>query len=107
MYRDRPQAPASITTMFAPLQRVFEAKWGFDLAYDWFVRRVVVQGSETVLWKVVDAGLIDGAVNGVGLVTRSVADASRAVQSGLVRGYVLLILGGSVIVLSYLLWMTR
>jgi NADH-quinone oxidoreductase subunit L len=107
LYWDRSEAPASITSTFAPLQRVFEAKWGFDLAYDSFVRRVVVAGSESFLWRTVDAGLIDGAVNGLAFVTGAVASASRSIQSGLVRGYVLLILGGAVIVLSYLLWQVR
>ena len=49
-----------------PALRVFDAKYWFDDVYDAFVRRVVVGGSDALLWKRVDAGLIDGAVNGAG-----------------------------------------
>jgi NADH:ubiquinone oxidoreductase subunit 5 (subunit L)/multisubunit Na+/H+ antiporter MnhA subunit len=68
-------------------------------------RRLIVQGSASVLWKGVDTNLIDALVNGTGTVTGTVADASRMVQSGLVRLYALLILGGAVILVSYLLWL--
>jgi NADH-quinone oxidoreductase subunit L len=106
-YLVRPDLPGTVGAQLAPLRRVFEAKWGFDDAYNWFARRVIVEGSEDVLWKGIDASLIDAAVNGAGSVTARIAQASRAVQTGLVRSYVLLILGGAVIVLSYLLWLPR
>ena len=48
--------------------------------------------------------LIDGAVNGAAAVAVAVARSVRTVQVGRVRGYALVILGGAVAVLSYLLW---
>jgi NADH-quinone oxidoreductase subunit L len=107
LYLRRPELAKGFAETFAPLRRVLENKWGFDLAYDWFARRIVVQGSADVLWKVFDVKIIDGAVNGAAALTERAAQASRTVQSGLVRAYVVLILGGSVILLSYLLWMGR
>jgi NADH-quinone oxidoreductase subunit L len=101
------ELPSRMAARFAPLRRIFEAKYGFDLAYGWFASRVVVGGSESFLWKRVDAGLIDGAVNGAGSLVGSVAQTSRFAQSGVVRGYVLLILGGAVALLAYLLWIPR
>jgi hypothetical protein len=64
-----------------------------------------VDGSSGVLWKRVDAGLIDRLVNGSGRFVSGLAQLARAAQTGLVRGYALLILGGAVALLSYLLWM--
>jgi hypothetical protein len=64
----------------------------------------VVGGSSSVLWLRVDAGLIDGAVNGLGRFTDAASYASRFAQTGLVRGYALVMLGGAVAVLYYLLW---
>jgi NADH-quinone oxidoreductase subunit L len=107
LYLVRPGLTQGVYRRFSPLSRVFEAKWGFDDAYNWFARRVVVDGSASVLWQRVDAGLIDRAVNGTGTLTATLAGAARAVQSGMIRGYVLLILGGAVIVFSYLLWTVR
>jgi len=88
-----------------PLQRVLENKWGFDLAFGWLVRRVVLAGSEHTLWRQVDAGLIDGTVNGLGRFVDLWGRATRGLQTGLVRAYALLIFGGAVALLSYLLWL--
>jgi NADH-quinone oxidoreductase subunit L len=97
----------SLARTFAPLGRVFEAKWGFDDAYNWFASRAIVGGSESLLWERVDVGVIDRLVNGTGSVTARLAEALRPVQSGLVRGYALLIAGGAVALLAYLLWLPR
>jgi NADH-quinone oxidoreductase subunit L len=86
------------------LVRVLEEKWGFDIAYNWFASRMVVGGSRSVLWRGVDTALIDGAVNGTAGVVGGIAQATRTIQSGLVRGYALVILGGAVVVVGYLLW---
>jgi NADH-quinone oxidoreductase subunit L len=100
-----PERPARIRQRLAPVQRVLEAKWGFDDAFNWVARRVVVDASSAVLWQRVDAGIIDGLVNGAGRAVAVLAQVWRPVQTGLVRGYVLLILGGAVALMSYLLWM--
>jgi len=65
---------------------------------------VVVGGSESFLWKWMDVGLIDGAVNGLAASWESVAEGARRAQTGFVRAYALAILGGAVAVLGYLLW---
>ena len=88
----------------AKLVRVLEEKWGFDIAYNWFASRMVVGGSRSVLWRGVDTALIDGAVNGAASVVGGLAQVTRTIQSGLVRGYALVILGGAVVVVGYLLW---
>jgi NADH-quinone oxidoreductase subunit L len=99
--------PARIGAALGPLRRVLEARWGFDQAGDWIASRLVVRGSETLLWRKVDARLIDGAVNGVGSLLASLGQSVRLVQTGLVRGYALVILGGTVALLAYLLWLPR
>lgn len=99
--------PARIAAALRPLQRLFEAKWGFDAAFDWLAGRVVTEGSERVLWKIVDDGAIDAAVNGVGALVSSLGRGVRTVQTGLVRGYALVMLGGAVLLLGYLLWLPR
>jgi NADH-quinone oxidoreductase subunit L len=104
LYVVTPEAPARIAAKARPLQRLFEAKYYFDHVYDWFAARVVVGGSSDVLWKKVDAGVIDGTVNGLGTFTNAFSYASRFAQTGLVRGYALVMLGGTVAILYYLLW---
>ena len=99
--------PARIAGALRPLQRLFEAKWGFDAAAGWIAGRLVTEGSERVLWKAVDTGVIDRVVNGVGALSSSLGRGVRTVQTGLVRGYALVMLGGAVLLLGYLLWLPR
>jgi NADH-quinone oxidoreductase subunit L len=104
LYLMLPDLAARIGARLRPLGRVLEDKYFFDRVYDTFASRVVVDGSRKVLWQGLDVSVIDGAVNGLGHVTAGFSRAARVVQTGLVRGYALLILGGAVTVLGYLLW---
>ena len=88
---------------FRPWARLAEKNYGFDAAYAWVVRRVAIQGSEA-LWKGVDVAVIDRTVVGTAAVVNEASSWMRLWQSGLVRGYALLILGGAVMLLGYLLW---
>src|SRR5262249_20946918 len=60
--------PRRVGQAFSAVGRVLEHKWFFDDVYNWFAARAVVDGSREVLYKAVDASVIDGAVNGSGLV---------------------------------------
>jgi len=104
LYLAFPEIPSRIYASARGLARVLENKYGFDALYDRIASRVIVGGSEDVLWRGVDVRLIDGAVNGAASVAAAVARSVRTVQVGLVRAYALVILGGAVAVLSYLLW---
>jgi NADH-quinone oxidoreductase subunit L len=104
LYLSMPHLRAPLASALRPALRVFRAKYYFDDVYNAFVRRVVVGGSDVVLWKRMDAGLIDGAVNRAGTVTAAIAEVLRPLQTGLVRHYALLVLAGAVAIVSLLLW---
>ena len=74
-------------------------KWYVDEIYDAAVVHPVVEGSRSVLWKGADAGLIDGIVNGVGSLARSVGSVLRLLQSGNIRSYATWVLFGGVMVI--------
>jgi NADH-quinone oxidoreductase subunit L len=103
LYLAMPGVRAGLARALRPALAVFSAKYYFDDVYDGFVRHVVVKGSELLLWTRVDAGFIDGTVNGLGTLMRSLARSLRPVQTGFVRHYALLLLAGAVAVVSYLL----
>jgi NADH-quinone oxidoreductase subunit L len=104
MYLLYTDLPGRIAAAARPMERLLQARYAFDDAYGWLVRRVVLDGSRSLLWRGADVALIDGTVNGTGAVTMAVARLVRTVQTGFVRAYVLVILGGAVAVLGYLLW---
>jgi NADH-quinone oxidoreductase subunit L len=99
-----PEVPGRIAGAAQPLYRLLERKYGFDDLYNWIVRRGVVGGSRAALWQGLDVAVIDGAVNGTGGAFRSLARGARTMQTGLVRGYALVMLGGAVALVTYLLW---
>jgi NADH-quinone oxidoreductase subunit L len=74
-------------------------KYFVDEAYDATVVEPLIEGSRTVLWRGVDAGLIDGTVNGVGTRSRGIGSILRLVQSGNIRSYAAWVVLGSIIVL--------
>ena len=56
------------------------------------------------LWKGVDAGLIDGTVNGVGLAVSGASRALRRTQTGSIRTYAFALFAGAVAILAYYLF---
>jgi NADH-quinone oxidoreductase subunit L len=104
LYLSMPDLRASLASALRPALRLFAAKYFFDDVYDAFVRRVVVGGSDALLWRRVDEGVIDGAVNRAGTITAALGEALRPVQTGFVRHYALLVLAGAVALVSWLLW---
>jgi NADH-quinone oxidoreductase subunit L len=98
------EVPARLASSLGGVYRVLQRKYAFDDLYNWIARRVVVEGSRTVLWEGVDVAVIDGAVNGTGTAFRALARGARTLQTGLVRGYALVMLGGAVALVTYLLW---
>ena len=81
--------------MKASYQLIYN-KYFVDELYDHTVVKPLVVGSRVVLWKGVDAGLIDGTVNGIGARSRDVGSLLRLLQSGNIRSYAAWVLAGSV-----------
>ncbi len=72
---------------------------------DIYGNTVVLPGKLASAWLafVADQRVIDGAVNGVGLLVRRIGAALRPVQSGFVRNYAVVVLAGTVGVLAWML----
>ena len=89
---------------YAGLHRLLLHKYYVDEIYDAAVVEPVRIGSEQVLWKAVDAGMIDGAVNGAAAAVGGAAGALRRLQTGSLRSYAASLFVGVLLVLGYLLW---
>jgi NADH-quinone oxidoreductase subunit L len=96
IYLVKPSMADSLAQTFkAPYQLLYN-KYFVDEIYDATVVKPLVGGSRIVLWKGVDAGLIDGIVNGLGARCRDVGSVLRLLQSGSIRSYATWVLFGSV-----------
>ena len=78
-------------------------KYYVDELYDAAIVQPIRLLSTGGLWKGVDAGLIDGAVNGVGQSVRAGSGALRRLQTGSVRTYAASLFFGVVLILGWFL----
>jgi NADH-quinone oxidoreductase subunit L len=99
-----PDRAGAMARQFSGIHRVLLNKYYVDEIYDAAVVQPIKGVSTGVLWRGVDAGLIDGSVNGVGLVIRAWSAVLRRVQTGSVRAYAMSIFVGVVSILGYYLW---
>jgi NADH-quinone oxidoreductase subunit L len=89
---------------FPGVHRLLLNKYYVDELYDAAVVQPIKQLSTGGLWKGVDAGLIDGAVNGVGQTVRAGSGVLRRTQTGSVRTYAASLFLGVVLIVGYYLF---
>jgi NADH-quinone oxidoreductase subunit L len=99
-----PRRSDSVARSFAGLRTLLLNKYYVDEAYDAAIVQPIKVTSERGLWKIVDAGAIDGIVNGAAEVVGGFSEGLRRVQTGSVRAYAASLLLGAVLVFGYYLW---
>jgi NADH-quinone oxidoreductase subunit L len=99
-YAARPELPGALAKTFSGAYRVIYNKYYVDEAYDSLIVHPLRDGSRSVLWRGVDAGLIDGMVNGTGALARSIGAGLRTMQSGYIRRYAAWVVLGSIAVVA-------
>ncbi len=100
----RPGTADRIADRFSGLHRLLLGKYFVDEVYDTAIVQPIKRLSTGMLWRGVDAGLIDGTVNGVGLVVRGWSAVLRRLQTGSVRAYAMSTFLGVVVIVGYYLW---
>jgi len=101
--RNRSAADA-MAGRFAGLHNLLLNKYFVDEIYDASIVQPIRIVSQEGLWKVVDARIIDGAVNGTGLSVTGWSQLLRRLQTGSVRAYAASLFIGVVAILGYYLW---
>ena len=89
---------------FSGIHRLLLNKYYVDEIYDAAIVQPIKVISTGGLWKGIDAGAIDSAVNGVGLAVGSTSSVLRRLQTGSIRAYAASLFIGAVVVLGYYLW---
>jgi len=93
-----------IASSLAPVHRLLLNKYYVDELYDAAIVQPVKKISTGALWKGVDAGLIDGTVNGVGLAVSGASTGLRRLQTGSIRTYAFALFAGAISILAYYLF---
>ena len=98
------RAADQMALRFSGLHRLLANKYYVDEFYDAAVVQPIRIASEEGLWKVVDAGFIDGSVNGVAGVVSGSSGLLRRLQTGSVRVYAASVMLGVVVIVGYYVW---
>ncbi len=104
LYVQQPALPAVIARGLGGLYALVRNKYYVDELYDRVLVRPLVAFSDVVLYRGVDAGLIDGVVvNGSARTLRGLTSGVlKHVQSGLAQGYMVWMALGAVLILVWL-----
>jgi len=100
----RSDAAARLAGQFGAAYRILLNKYYIDEIYNAAIVQPLKQLSTAGLWKGVDVGMIDGIVNGVGAIVRSLSGTLRQLQTGSIRTYAASLFFGAVVVVGWYLW---
>ncbi|MBU2601564.1 MAG: NADH-quinone oxidoreductase subunit L [Actinobacteria bacterium] len=99
-YVKRPdELPQKAGAVSQPLYKAILNKWYIDEFYNATIIRLTVDGSRW-LWRVVDAGVIDGAVNGVGRLWDIAGRVVSPFQTGRVQNYAVVMFIGLFVIVT-------
>lgn len=104
LYYKRTDLPAKMAEGAGGLYRLVHDKYRVDELYGAAVIKPIVLISTNVLWKGIDATLIDGAVDGSAAGARDVSDGMRHMQSGNIRSYAGWVAFGAAVVIAFMVW---
>ena len=82
-------------------ERFLQQKWYMDHLGDGFIV-ALTKGTGTISWGF-DVGVVDGVVNGLGALTRSISNQARRLQTGQTQNYALLMVVGMVLTIGGLM----
>ena len=100
----RRELAAGLARRFVGVYTLLLNKYYVDELYDAAVVRPIQVGSEHGLWRGVDVAVIDGAVNGTGVIVAEGSGILRRLQTGSVRAYAGSMFIGVIVILGYYLW---
>jgi NADH-quinone oxidoreductase subunit L len=103
----KPELADATAARFSGVHKLLLNKYYVDEFYDGVIVQPIKRMSSGVLWRGVDAGMIDGSVNAVGLIVRGWSAVLRRLQTGSVRAYAMSLFVGVVMIVGYYLrvWM--
>src|SRR5271157_2679099 len=100
MYLYRPGMADAFARRVSGLYKLVYNKYFVDEIYDAALVRPLVDGSREVLWKLLDAAVIDAMVNGVGTRARELGGVLQRIQSGNIRSYATWVVLGAVVLIA-------
>jgi len=105
LYHKRTDLPGKLAASAGGLYRLVLDKYRIDELYGAVIIQPLIAFSSSVLWKGIDRGLIDGAIDGSATGARELSDGMRHMQSGNIRSYAGWVAVGATAVIAFMVWM--
>jgi NADH-quinone oxidoreductase subunit L len=102
-YLRKKEMPERFRSKAPGLYTLLWNKYYVDEAYDAAIVKPIVQGSEKLLWRGFDVGVIDWLVNAVARAIDWISRTVRVVQTGIAETYVFVFLIGVFVILGWLI----
>jgi NADH-quinone oxidoreductase subunit L len=102
LYIRRPKTAQELAVRFQWIHNLLYRKYYVDELYNFLFVRPAVWISTELMWKRMDIGVIDNAVNEAGRIVEDSSSILKHVQNGLIRSYATWILLGTVGLILYL-----
>ena len=103
VYLERKEIADRISTRFAGFYKMLLNKYYVDEIYNALIVSPTVKGSEYLLWKRFDVGVIDWLVNFTAKATEFVSRYATRIQTGIVQSYAIIFVAGTLFILGWLL----
>jgi NADH-quinone oxidoreductase subunit L len=102
-YLATPEVPEGLSRKFMGAYRLLLNKYYVDEAYDAAVVNPIKNGSEKILWKGIDVGVIDWCINTGSRMVAALSESVRVIQTGVTHSYMFVFVAGVVVILGWML----
>jgi len=103
IYLERTEIAGQTANRFPGIYKLLLNKYFVDEIYDASVVTPIEKGSEKLLWKRIDVGLIDGLINFTAKGTEYASQFFRRVETGVVQSYAIAFVAGILFILGWLI----
>ena len=104
IYLKNPAFADKMKNRFNGVYKILWNKYFVDEFYDRLIIKPIYRFSESVLWKITDAKIIDGVVNGTASIVNSISAKIRKFENGVAQFYALIMTVGIAIALFWLIF---
>ncbi|MCB9029623.1 MAG: NADH-quinone oxidoreductase subunit L [Deltaproteobacteria bacterium] len=99
LYTNLKVIPQKVSQAFPLLNKLLSNKYYIDEIYNMFVVKPL-EGLAGIFFNRIDRGVVDGAVNGTGMVVEISGEVARTVQTGQIRSYLFMMVLGMLFVIG-------
>jgi NADH-quinone oxidoreductase subunit L len=103
IYLKQPDLMTKLQTTFRGIHKLLWNKYYVDEIYEYGVVQPIKIGSEKLLWKWFDVGIVDGIVNGTASIINRISGWTRRIQDGVVQNYAMIFVFGIIVLLGILI----